>query len=104
MAGLIPTGSKVNGGWTESEHVTTTEAKQAAKFAHYGLAAAAEALEDAGFKDGKGLNCEVTGVCLGSGIGNLDELYNTSITYGQSKNYRKIHPLFVPRLLINLGP
>ena len=35
------------------------ERRQAAKFAHYGLAASAEALEDAGFKDGKGLDPEM---------------------------------------------
>lgn len=45
----------------------------------------------------------MTGVCLGSGIGNLQDLYDTSIAYNEGKNYRKIHPLFVPRLLINLG-
>ena len=45
----------------------------------------------------------MTGVCLGSGIGNLQDLYDTSIAYAQDQNYHKIHPLFVPRLLINLG-
>ena len=45
----------------------------------------------------------MTGVCLGSGIGNLEELYDTSLAYAKEQNYRKIHPLFVPRLLINLG-
>jgi len=45
----------------------------------------------------------MTGVCLGSGIGNLSDLYETSIAYNEAKNYRKIHPLFVPRILINLG-
>jgi 3-oxoacyl-(acyl-carrier-protein) synthase len=39
------------------------EKRQAAQFAHYGLAASAEALEDAGFKDGKGLEPEMT-VCI----------------------------------------
>ena len=59
-------------------------------------------------------------MCLGSGIGNLEDLYDTSFGLWergeptiihcesdgllfQQKNYRKIHPLFVPRLLINLG-
>ena len=45
----------------------------------------------------------MTGVTLGSGIGNLSSLYETSLAYAEQKNYRKIHPLFVPRLLINLG-
>lgn len=107
VAGLVPKGSSIEGGWTAAEHVSPTEVRQTALFAQYGLAAAAEALSDAGFADGKGLPQDETGVTLGSGIGNLEELYNTSVAYAgdgqQSPNYRKIHPLFVPRLLINLG-
>ncbi|OAP61831.1 beta-ketoacyl-acyl-carrier-protein synthase II [Fonsecaea erecta] len=107
VAGLIPvptSDSEVEEGvWMAKDHVSPTELRQTAKFAQYALAASAEALQDAGFKDGKGLDPEMTGVCLGSGIGNLEDLYNTSLAYHQEKNYRKIHPLFVPRLLINLG-
>ena len=103
VAGLVPTNAPEEGGWKASDHVSATELRQTAKFAQYGLAASAEALEDAGFKDGTGLDPEMTGVCLGSGIGNLEELYDTSLAYAKEKNYRKIHPLFVPRLLINLG-
>lgn len=42
------------------------------------------------------------GVSLGSGIGNLDDLYTTSTNY-HTKGYRTVSPLFVPRLLINLA-
>jgi 3-oxoacyl-[acyl-carrier-protein] synthase II len=82
-----------------------TELRQTALFAQYGLAAASEALSDAGIPNGDGLDPDETGVCLGSGIGNLEDLYATSLAYdgGGKPNYRKIHPLFVPRLLINLG-
>lgn len=105
VAGLVPLGDKSSGGWTAKEHVSATEIRQSAKFAHYGLAASAEALGDAGFAGGHGLDAEMTGVCLGSGIGALEDLYETSLAYKSSgtPNYRKIHPLFVPRLLINLG-
>lgn len=107
VAGLVPKGPSSEGGWTAADHVSPTELRQTALFAQYGLAAAAEALNDAGFQNGNGLPQEETGVTLGSGIGNLEELYNTSVAYagdGQhGPNYRKIHPLFVPRLLINLG-
>lgn len=109
VAGLVPRGKPGDGegGWTAAEHVSSTELRQTALFAQYGLAAAGEALVDAGFEGGRGLPQEETGVALGSGIGNLEELYDTSLAYaGQGKegpNYRKIHPLFVPRLLINLG-
>lgn len=60
------------------------EMRQAAKFTQYALAASEEALEDAGFKDGSGLEPDMTGVCLGSGIGNLQELYDTSVAYNQA--------------------
>ncbi|KAK5078723.1 Mitochondrial beta-keto-acyl synthase [Lithohypha guttulata] len=105
VAGIVPSGPSSSGGWQADEHVTPTEIRQAAKFAQYGLAASAEALRDAGFPDGVGLEPEMTGVCLGSGIGALEDLYNTSLAYSSTTppNYRKIHPLFVPRLLINLG-
>lgn len=101
----MPLGEKSSGGWNAKEHVSATAIRQSAKFAHYGLAASAEALADAGFPDGEGLDSEMTGVCLGSGIGALEDLYETSLAYRGSStpNYRKIHPLFVPRLLINLG-
>ncbi|KAJ9640783.1 Mitochondrial beta-keto-acyl synthase [Knufia peltigerae] len=103
VAGLVPVDTSQKGSWQAKDHVTPTELRQTAKFAQYGLAASSEALKDAGFEDGKGLDPEMTGVCLGSGIGNLEELYDTSVAYAQQKQYRKIHPLFVPRLLINLG-
>ncbi|KIV82847.1 beta-ketoacyl-acyl-carrier-protein synthase II, variant 1 [Exophiala sideris] len=103
VAGLVPVSPDQEGSWKATAHVTSTELRQTAKFAQYGLAASAEALKDAGFENGNGLDPEMTGVCLGSGIGNLEELYETSLAYHQEKNYRKIHPLFVPRLLINLG-
>lgn len=71
---------------------TVQELRQTAKFAQYGLAASSEALKDAGFEDGKGLDPEMTGVCLGSGIGNLEELYDTSVAYAQQVSKPPISP------------
>ena len=111
VAGLVP--RRGDGArWGAADHVSPTEMRQTALFAQYGLAAAAEALADAGFPEGHGLPGDDTGVALGSGIGNLQELYETALAYAGAgagaegdggANYRKIHPLFVPRLLINLG-
>jgi 3-oxoacyl-[acyl-carrier-protein] synthase II len=114
VAGLVPKGASADNAWTASEHCTSTELRQTAKFAQYGLAAAAEALVDAGYgKHGEGLPKDDTGVALGSGIGNLEELHDTSVAYQDgtfggefedyARGYRRIHPLFVPRMLINLG-
>jgi hypothetical protein len=65
------------------------ERRQAAQFAHYALAASAEALEDAGYKDGKGLDCEMTVrivILRVPGINRLNELGGMSwIWYWQSR-------------------
>jgi 3-oxoacyl-[acyl-carrier-protein] synthase II len=71
-------------GWDSKDHVTATELHQSPLFTHYALAASAEALADAGFENGRGLDAEMTGVCLGSGIGNLEDLYETSLAYGET--------------------
>jgi 3-oxoacyl-[acyl-carrier-protein] synthase II len=85
--GSVPEGDV---GWDSRDHVTATELHQSPLFTHYGLAASAEALSDAGFKDGKGLDPEMTGVCLGSGIGNLEDLYDTSLAYGEKVSINHI--------------
>jgi len=59
-----------------------------AKFTQYAIAATEMALADAGWKPQKQEDKEMTGVCLGSGIGNLDELYNTSIAYEKTVSYQ----------------
>jgi len=55
-----------------------------------------------GWEPIKEVDLEITGVFLGSGIGNLEELHDTAIAYHDG-GYKKIHPLlFPPRLLSNL--
>jgi hypothetical protein len=41
-------------------------------------------------------------VYIGSGIGNLDDIVKTAVDYDKG-GYKKVSPLFVPRLLINLA-
>ena len=52
-----------------------------AKFAQYAVAAAEMALEDAGWRPKSRDEREVTGVCLGSGIGNLHDLVDATLAY-----------------------
>lgn len=54
-----------------------------AKFTQYAVAATEMALDDAGWRPHTQEEKETTGVCLGSGIGNLEELYNTSVAFEQ---------------------
>ena len=52
-------------------------------FSQYASAATEMALEDAGWKPTKQEDLESTGVCIGSGIGNLEELYDTALAFEQ---------------------
>jgi 3-oxoacyl-[acyl-carrier-protein] synthase II len=74
-------------GWDSKDHVAPTELHQSPLFTHYALAASHEALSDAGFENGNGLDAEMTGVGLGSGIGNLEDLYDTSLAYGEKVSH-----------------
>jgi 3-oxoacyl-[acyl-carrier-protein] synthase II len=73
-----------------------------ALFAQYAIAATKEALDDSGWLPRTPRDCEATGVHVGSGIGSFEDVYDTTIAYDKG-GYKKVSPLFVPRLLINLG-
>ncbi|CAG8975629.1 hypothetical protein HYALB_00008388 [Hymenoscyphus albidus] len=102
VAGVVPHGKREDGGWQSSDWLAQGEERRMARFTQYAVAATEMALNDAGWRPRSQEDKETTGVCLGSGIGNLEELYNTSVAYGQH-GYKKVSPLFVPQLLINLG-
>ncbi|WPH03132.1 ketoacyl synthase domain-containing protein [Acrodontium crateriforme] len=102
VAGLVPLGSREVGCWQAKDWLHASEERQMALFAQYAIAAAQEALDDAGWHPTSQEDLEATGVTIGSGIGNLDEAYNTSVAFHES-GYKKVSPLFVPRLLINLA-
>ena len=102
VAGLVPLGSRDEGCWQAQDWLPASEERQMALFAQYAVASAHEALSDAGWFPTREEELERTGVTLGSGIGNLDEAYSTSVAFDKG-GYRKVSPLFVPRLLINLA-
>ncbi|KAF8861287.1 3-oxoacyl-synth [Acephala macrosclerotiorum] len=102
VAGIVPEGGKDEGKWQASDWLNKGDDRRMAKFTQYAIAATEMALEDAGWRPHKQEDKEATGVCLGSGIGNLEELYTTSVAYDKT-GYKKVSPLFVPQLLINLG-
>ncbi|KAF1939082.1 3-oxoacyl-synthase-like protein [Clathrospora elynae] len=102
VAALVPEGQRAEGKWNPKEHLSPADERRMARFAQYAMVASGEALNDAGWLPKKEEDLEVTGVYLGSGIGSLDEVYNTTLAY-EKGGYRKVSPLFVPRLLINLA-
>lgn len=102
VAGLVPLGRREEGKWQAKDWLPASEERQMALFAQYAIASTHEALDDAGWHPVAQKDLEATGVTIGSGIGNLDEAYNTSIAFDKG-GYRKVSPYFVPRLLINLA-
>ncbi|KAK3375462.1 3-oxoacyl--synthase [Podospora didyma] len=102
VAGLVPQGSAAQHGWDAADWLDATDRRRMSKFAQYAVAAAEMALADAGWKPTAMSDLEATGVCLGSGIGNLEDFYDTSVTY-EKDGYKKVSPLFVPKILINMA-
>ncbi|KAG9784291.1 ketoacyl synthase domain-containing protein, partial [Aureobasidium melanogenum] len=102
VAGVIPPGLKVDGGWQSKERLQPGDDRKMALFAQYAMASAEEALQDANWLPQSEEDLEATGVYIGSGIGSLDDAYNTAVEF-EKGGYKKVSPLFVPRLLINLA-
>jgi len=67
----------------------------------FGMSAAELALKDANWNPSNLTEKERTGVAVGSGIGCLSEIINTSRSF-DSQGYRKVNPFFVPKILINM--
>ncbi|KAI1302626.1 3-oxoacyl--synthase [Xylaria venustula] len=105
VGGVVPKyadTSDMVGLWRADEWLSASDRRRMSTFSQYAMAAAEMALEDAAWKPEKEADLQETGVCLGSGIGNLEELYRTSIAF-ENGGYKKLSPLFVPRILINLA-
>jgi len=82
--------------------MSAKEQRRTDEFVVYAVAAADEALEDAGWKPEAPEDQERTGVLIGSGIGGLETIYETAITLHE-QGPRKVSPFFIPAALINLA-
>ncbi len=72
------------------------------RFIMFAIAAAKEAVEDSGWMPTNSEDCERTGVIIGSGIGGLPQISETTLTL-QEKGPRRVSPYFIPASLINLA-
>ena len=70
-------------------------------FIIFGMAAATQALEDAGWQPEDEESRRRTGVMIGSGIGGLPTIADTAITLHE-RGPRRVSPFFIPGSLINL--
>ena len=80
--------------------MTAKDARKMDPFIHYGIAAAKEAIEDAGLEVTED-NAERIGVHIGSGIGGLPGIEKNYDAYKKS-GPRKFSPFFIPSAIINM--
>lgn len=77
------------------------EQKKVDRFILFGIAAAVQAIKDAGWTPEDEEERSRTGVMIGSGIGGLIAIEDASLTL-KEKGPRRISPFFIPSALINL--
>ncbi len=82
-------------------YISPKEARRMDIFIHYGIAAALQAIADAGLDETENLDKDRVGVNIGSGIGGLPSIEATGAVV-QESGARKINPFFIPGSLINL--
>ena len=75
--------------------------KKMDKFIWYGIGASEEAIKDSGWQPTDEYDLERTGIIIGSGIGGLGSIQDTSISIAE-KGIKRISPFFIPSALINL--
>ena len=101
IAGQIPLGIG-EGDLNIEKHVDAKDQRKMDLFIIYALAAAAEAVKDSEWMPTDPYELERTGVTVGSGIGGLEGIYQTSITLFE-KGPKRVTPFFIPSCLINLA-
>lgn len=77
------------------------EQRKIGRFIALGVAAAAEALQNAGWAPEDEESLERTGVLMGAGIGGLTNIEDNSLALHE-KGPRRVSPFFIPSALINL--
>jgi len=109
IAFQVPWVTGRGGGSADDPHAFDPDAIMSAKerrrideFILYAMAAADEAVEDSGWAPETDEDQERTGVLIGSGIGGLQSIYETSITLHE-QGARRVSPFFIPSALINLA-
>ncbi len=91
-------------GFEVEAYMSAKEARTMDTFIHYGIAAASQAVADAGLKTGEALGEEEAtriGCVIGSGIGGLPMIEATHAEY-TARGARRISPFFVPASIINM--
>lgn len=97
----VPYGDGSDGTFNSDDWMLPKERRKVDDFILYGVAAAKQAVEDSGWKPEATEDQERTGVMIGSGIGGLQSIEQTTLLMAE-KGPRRVSPFFIPGALINL--
>ena len=97
----VPWGDGSDATFNPDDWMAPKEQRKVDVFILYAMAAAAQAVEDAGWTPADEAARERTGVMIGSGIGGLETIAATTLIL-KEKGPRRVSPFFIPGSLINL--
>jgi 3-oxoacyl-[acyl-carrier-protein] synthase II len=85
-----------------TDYISAKEARRYDRFMHYGLAAAQEAMIEAGLaSDDHGVNPERVGFAIGAGIGGISSIEENMLIY-RDKGPRRVSPFYIPGSIVNM--
>ncbi len=101
IACQIPLGDGTDGTFNADDWMEPKEQRKVDPFITYAVAASTQALDDANWHPESYEDQISTGVLIGSGIGGLQGIQQTSLVLEQ-RGPRRVSPFFIPGRLINL--
>jgi 3-oxoacyl-[acyl-carrier-protein] synthase II len=102
IANFVPRGATAEGKFNPDDWMEPKEQRKVDDFIIYAVAAADQAIRDSGLKFDSAEAQERAGVLIGSGIGGLSGIADTSLLL-KEKGPRRVSPFFIPGRLINLA-
>ena len=102
IACQIKRGDGTNGSFQPDKWMEPKDQRKVDDFILYAMAAATQALDDAGWHPKTEEEQTGTGVLVGSGIGGIEGIAETAIVL-KEKGPRRVSPFFIPGRLVNLA-
>src|SRR5512142_2452095 len=101
IACMVPRGDGTNHTFNADAWMDPKEQRRVDEFIVYGMGAAGQAVADSGWQPKTEEEKERSGVLIGSGIGGLEGIAETTLLMAE-KGPRRVSPFFIPGRLINL--
>jgi 3-oxoacyl-[acyl-carrier-protein] synthase II len=102
IAAQVPRGDGTDGSFNPDQWMAPKEQRKVDDFILYGVAAATQALDDAGWHPKSYEEQISTGVLIGSGIGGIGGIAETALQL-RDKGPRRISPFFIPGRINNMA-